>query len=441
MNKTNTKKPGFIKASVLNWLGVPLDLMSGDFWAAFYGQSSKSGQIVNRDSVMQLSAVWSCVRLISGTLSTLPLNLYERTSNGRVIVRDHVVHTLIHAAPNNQSTSSVFWEAMLGGMLLHGNGFAEKLMFNGRLVGLQFLENAKLGITKKPNGDYSYKYTDNGKTRDIAAANIFRIPGFTLDGNWGVSVIKYGTTVFGSGLAADEASAKTFKNGLMPSIFFSLDKVLKREQRDEFRESLEKVKGSLNAGESPLLEGGMKAEALGIKPSEAQLLETRGYSAEEICRWFLVDPSLVGHSKGVSNYGTGLEQKMIGFVMFCLSYWSTRIQQAISKDLLSPAERGRYYAEFNLDALMRGDSAARAAFYSQMTQNGIYTRDDCREKENLPRRGGNADQLTVQSNLVPIDQLGKSSVEQNARAALLAFLNMSDEHEKQTHASGQGNES
>lgn len=430
MNKINTKKPGFIKASVLSWLGVPLDLMSGDFWSAFYGNNSKSGQSVNRDSVMQLSAVWACVRLIAGTLSSLPINLYERTGNGRVIVRDHAVHMMIHNSPNSASTSSVFWESMLSAMLLQGNGFAEKLMFNGRLVGLQFLENIKLKVTKNANGTYTYKYTDNGKTREIPAANIFRVPGFTLDGVWGVSAIKYGSTVFGSGLAADEASATTFKNGLMPAVYFSIDRTLKKEQREEFRENLNAIKGSINSGESPLLEAGMKAETIGIKPSEAQLLETRGYSAEEICRWFLVDPSLVGHAKGVSNYGTGLEQKMIGFVMFCLSYWATRIQQAISKDLLLPTERSRYYAEFNLDALMRGDSAARSAFYSQMTQNGIYTRDDCREKENLPRRGGNADELTVQSNLVPIDQLGKSSVEQNARAALMAFLNMSDDHEK-----------
>jgi HK97 family phage portal protein len=171
------------------------------------------------------------------------------------------------------------------------------------------------------------------------------------------------------------------------------------------------------------LEQGVKPELIGINPIDAQLLESRNHSVEEICRWFLVDPSLIGVGGKDSNWGTGLEQKMIGFVTLTLSSWIRRIEQSIYINLLTPAQRQNQYAQYNLEALLRGDSGSRAEFYSKMTQNGIYTRDDCRVKENLPRRGGNADVLTVQTNLSPIDQLGSQSESDKAQSALMNWLN------------------
>jgi HK97 family phage portal protein len=179
----------------------------------------------------------------------------------------------------------------------------------------------------------------------------------------------------------------------------------------------------MNAGKSPVLEQGITPELIGINPIDAQLLESRNHSVEEICRWFLVDPSLIGFGGKDSNWGTGLEQKMIGFVTLTLSSWIRRIEQSIYINLLTPAQRQTQYAQYNLEALLRGDSSSRAEFYSKMTQNGIYTRDDCRVKENLPRRGGNADVLTVQTNLSPIDKLGVQSESDKAQSALMNWLN------------------
>lgn len=173
----------------------------------------------------------------------------------------------------------------------------------------------------------------------------------------------------------------------------------------------------------------MTAEALGINPKDAQLLESRGFSVEEVCRWYLVDPSMVGHGGKDSNWGTGLEQKMLRFITFTLRPWLRRIEQAINKSLLSPQDQGRYYAEFAIEGLLRGDSAARAALYSVMVNNGIWTRDEVREKENMPRRGGNADVLTVQSAMVPLDNIGDMASGDSARAALKAWLDDQDDAE------------
>jgi HK97 family phage portal protein len=256
---------------------------------------------------------------------------------------------------------------------------------------------------------------------------MLHIPAFSLDGRVGLSAIRYGADVFGAAMSADDAANGTFKNGLLPAVAFKVDRVLKPEQREEFRDYVKQVSGALNAGRSPVLEQGITPESIGINPVDAQLLESRAYSIEEVCRWFGVPPWMVGKTDAGSNWGTGLEQQMIAFLTFSISSITNQIQQCVNKRLLTPVERRTYYAEFALEAFLKADSAARAALYSTMVQNGIYTRDDCRVKENLPRMGGNAAVLTVQTNLTPIDQLGKTTDGQAAQAALKNWLGQDQE--------------
>ncbi|GHC19408.1 phage portal protein [Aidingimonas halophila] len=419
-----TKKPGRVKAAILNWLGVPLELTSNEFWQAWASSTNAAGQKVNENTVMSLSAAWACTRLVSEAVATLPLHLYERTPDGRQRAVNHPLYGILNRSPNAESTPATFWEAKTAAILLRGNGFSEKQWFNGRLVGLRFLSPGRLGGTKLANGDIQLRYTeDDGTQRPVRERDLFHIPGFSLDGKWGLSTIQYGASVFGSALAAANAANGTFERGLAPTVAFTMEKVLKKEQRDEFRENLKDISGALHAGESPLLEGGMDAKNIGIKPSDAQLLESRSFSVEEVCRWFRVDPSMVGHGNKDSNWGTGLEQKLISFLTFTLRPWLTRIEQAINKNLLSPQDQRRFYAEFSIEGLLRADSAARASFYSVMVDHGIMTRDEVRQLENLPTRGGNADVLTVQTAMAPLDSLGQANDGDTARAALAAWLN------------------
>lgn len=402
------KQPGRIRAAFREWLGIPVDLRNDAFWSQFGTQSA--GQIVNERTVMQLSAVWACTRLIAETISTLPLNVYERTPTGRRAAQNHPLQSIIHSRPNIDTTSSVFWESMIIAMLLPGNGVAEKRFIGNRLVSLDFLTWNRLTVSKDSAGNLRWRYTEkNGRQREIAASSIFRIPGFTLDGNWGVSAIQYGASVFGSALAASTAANSTFERGLMSTIAYKIDRILKKEQRDDFRAAVKSISGALNAGESPVLEGGMEAQVLSVNPRDAQLLESRNFSVEDICRWFRVPPWMVGHAGNASNWGTGIEQQMIGFLTFTLRPWLTRIEQAINKDLLSPADQLRFYAEFNIEGLLRADSAGRASYLSTLVNNGLMTRDEGRGKENLPPMGGNANVLTVQSAMIPIDQLGQTN--------------------------------
>lgn len=410
-------------ASIDGFMGTTLRLTDGDFWSQLMA-TSKSGKTVNVNTAMQLAAVWACVRRISETVAMLPLGLYERQKDGgRVQVQSSLSNVLSHR-PNADMTSMQFWEAVLASLLLKGNAFIEIHRSGSDIIALDFLMPNRMDVDLADNGSLIYWYTPRkGRKRQILKQNMMHIPAFSLDGLMGLSTISYGANVFGGAMSAEDVSANTFKNGMTKTVAFSVDRILKKEQRDEFREYVKTITGAMNAGKSPILEQGVKPELIGINPIDAQLLESRNHSVEEICRWFLVDPSLIGVGGKDSNWGTGLEQKMIGFVTLTLSSWIRRIEQSIYINLLTPAQRQNQYAQYNLEALLRGDSGSRAEFYSKMTQNGIYTRDDCRVKENLPRRGGNADVLTVQTNLSPIDQLGSQSESDKAQSALMNWLN------------------
>lgn len=398
------KKPGKIKAALLDWLGIPISLTDSGFWSQI--GTTAAGQQINDTTILKLSTVWACARLISETIATLPLTLYEKTSTGRRTASELPLYTIIHSRPNAETVASVFWESMIAAMLLRGNAYAEKLQSGSRLIGLKFLVPGCLTISKDMTGKYRFLYTEDGKQREIPESRIFHIPGFTTNGKWGLSVIQYGAAVFGSALAADTAANNTFENGLAPTVAYTLDRVLTPEQRTAIRETTTAISGAINAGKSPILEGGMKAETIGINPKDAQLLESRAFSVEEICRWFRVPPHMVGHTEKTTSWGTGIEQQMIGFLTFTLQTWLIRIEQHINSQLLTPVEQMRYYAEFNVEGLLRGDSSARREFYASALQNGWMNRNQVALKENMPPIPG-GDIYTVQSNLIPLDQLGK----------------------------------
>lgn len=426
--KTKSAKPGRIRAAILEWLGKPFGLTDTDAWAGIFGSSAPAGVNVNHQSMLTISAVWACTRLISETIATLPLSIYERTSDGKRLAPQHPLHFIIHDQPNTDTTAAVHWEATVAAMLLRGNGRAEKLMVGGRVVGLQFLDPCRLSWSRRSDGKKEWRYTEaGGRQRVIPNDRIWNIPGFTLDGKCGVSVIAYGCRVFGSALAADTAASSTFAKGLMPTTYYKFPKVLNPTQRDDAREAIKKISGAVNAGDPAILEAEMDVGTIGINPNDAQMLESRGFSVEEICRWFRVPPFMVGHSEKSTSWGTGIEQQMIGFLTFTLGPWLRRIEQAINKDLLSPADRQRYYAKFNVEGLLRADSAGRAAFYTAMVNNGVLTRDEVRQLEDREPMGGNAAVLTVQSAMTTLDSVGQAPADQQARAALRAFLGFEDD--------------
>lgn len=425
MSESKQKPVGRFKSSVLKWLGVPISLGDGAFWGAWSGAGSAAGEEVSVRTALQLSAVWACVRLLAETIATLPLNLYVTMPDGtRSIAKDHPLYSVLHTQPNVENTAVEFWEVIVASMLLTGNGYARKLMSGSTVIGLELMLPHRTQVRRLPDGSLQYTYNGiNGPSYDLTEADVLHIRGFSIDGYMGLTPIWFAREVMGGAIAANKASSAMFRNGMRPSGALSTDQVLPKDRRTEIREDLQaQFGGAMSSGRTMVLEAGMTYKAISMNPEDVQLLETRSFNIEEICRWYGVPPFMVGHSEKSTSWGTGLEQQTMGFLTFSLRPWLTRIEQACRKSLLSPVERLKYHAEFSVEGLLRADSAGRADFYSSMTQNGIMTRDECRVKENLQPMGGNAGVLTVQSALLPIDKLGEQSAASSAQDALKAWL-------------------
>ncbi|MCO7634121.1 phage portal protein [Pseudomonas guariconensis] len=419
-------------ASLGGWAGKSIRLSDGGFWSSFFGAQSSSGKSVTVDNAMRLSAVWACVRIISTSVAGLPLSIYRRMPDGsRESARDFPLYDVVHTSPNEDMAAFHFWQAVVASMLLWGNAYCEIHRSAGRVIALDFLMPSRVDLDVDDDGRLRYFFKPRkGDRREITRENMLHIPAFTLDGRIGLSAIRYGADVFGAAMSADDAANNTFKNGMMPTVAFSVDKTLRPEQRVEFREYVQTISGALNAGRSPVLEAGVKPEMIGINPADAQLLESRGHSIEEICRWFGVPPWMVMKTDKGSNWGTGLEQQQIAFLTYCIMSYTAPIEQCVNKRCMTAVDRISFYSEFSLEAFLRADSSGRAAYLSTMSQNGLMTRNEGRRKENLPSMPG-GDVLTVQSNLVPLDQLGKQSDGQAVRAALVNWLKESDSNSRE----------
>ena len=382
------------------------DVTRGDYHSA--GESTP-----RIDRALQLSTIWSCVRLISGTISTQPLFLYERTvtdgRDTRRIAREHSLYYLLHDSPNADMTAVEFWECVTVGLLTWGNSYVLKSYSGSRIVALDPLNPALMSVRRTLDGDVTYIYADPRGQKEYTEREIWHIKGFGSDGLIGYSPIGMGWRSVLSASNVENASAKTFGSDLRPSGVVSITEILKADQRKQMQEAIvDGVFGNMSIGKLHLLEGGAKYQQIGINPVDAQMAETLARSVEDLCRWYQVPPSMIGHGTAVSNWGTGREQINLGFKQYVLDPYLTRIEQSIAKHLLTPAERQKYYAEFNLESLLRADSAGRASYYREMITTGVYTPNFCRSLENLePLEGG--DQLFMQGAMVPITALGQNT--------------------------------
>lgn len=362
-------------------------------------------------AALKLSTVWACVRLISETIATLPLLMYERTGEARNLARDHPLFYLLHDSPNADMTAVEFWEAVVSQLCLWGNSYCLKSTGSGgKLVSLDPLNPALMTVRRTLDGAVTYIYADPRGEKEYTENDIWHIKGFGTDGLVGQSPIGMGwRSIRGAG-AAETAASDMFSNNMRPAAVLTVKEWLKPDQRDQLKEKYMKgVFGNAQTGQLQIIEGATEYKQLTMNPVDAQMIESRNFSVEDLCRWFNIPPSMIGHGTAVSNWGTGREQINLGFLQYVLRPYLVRIEQGIRKSLLRPAERTKYFAEYSMEGLLRGDSAARAAFYKSALNDGWLDSDEIRALENWPKRGGAAGKLRVQSNMIPLDMLGTTT--------------------------------
>lgn len=397
---------------ILPWRGGAASTEHGDNFrtnqvtvADFRDAWAQSGR-----NALGLSAVWACINLLAGTIASLPLMVYRTDDRGvRSVARNHPLYYVLHDSPNFDQSAVDFWEFQTAGLELHGNAYATiEKRTNGEVYSLTPLRPDCVTVRRLSNGRIQYEWTEQGERFVRSATDVLHIRGPMGDALSGVSTLAACRAAFDSAISADSAAATVFSNGARPSGVLSVDKALTAPQRAEAERLLqEKFVGAVNAGRPMLLDNGLTWQQLAMSPEDVQMLESRRFSVEEICRIFGVPPHMIGHTENSTSWGTGLEQQTLGFVKFSLRRRIKRMEQALQKQLLTARDRAEGVTiEFNLEGLLRGDSASRAAFYESGLRNGWRTINEVRALENLPPvPGGDVPRMQMQN--VPINQAGQ----------------------------------
>ena len=405
---------------------------------------SHGGIVITPELSLTIGAVWACVWRYANTVMSLPLCLYRQSPDGGTITEDrsHPLFRILHYVPNSQMSAAKFWQANVASMMTWGVFYAKKLRIAGRIVGLKPWRPEYVTAYLDDQGRLRYRYWPLGMpaneiNEDLPAEDVFVVIDRSMDGYTGLSRIQYAANALGLSIAGDRAANLSYKNGLRASGILTIAQWLKPDQRAAYRQIVNQFVGTGQGTEDDkqfgvmVAENATKFEPLSLKPVDVELLASRKYSFEEICSWYDVPPVLVHHAtEGQTMWGTGVEQIVLGWLKLGLGPVPKTIEQEVYRQLLTPEEQGLgYYAAFKLDELLRGDSAARASFISQMTQNGVYTGNEGRRMENLPRSDeANADKLTVQSNMSPLEKLGTMpAASVQVRDALRSFLGIGDD--------------
>lgn len=389
-----------------------LSIENTDGWYA--SGMGDAGEPVTDSSVLSISSAWACINLLSGTIASLPLMVYRRDLKGvREVYREHSLYRLLHDSPNYDQTAVDFWEFMAASIEMRGNAYARIERNNRGIASLMPVNPALMGVRRLQNGSIEYRWSQDGRYFVETDKTMLHIRGFGGNPLGGMSTLHYGRHTFSLARAIDKSASSTFKNGMRPSGVLTFDKWLTPEQRKLAEEKLAaKFQTAADTGKPLILEGGTKWEQLTLAPEDAQMLESRSFSVEEVCRFFGVPPFMIGHTEKTTSWGSGIEQQTLGFQKFTLRRRLKRIEQAIEKQLLTFDDRAAGVSvEFNLEGLLRADSAGRARFYQQMTQIGAMTINEVRDLENLPPvDGGDIPRMQMQNK--PISEIDEEAVRQ-----------------------------
>jgi HK97 family phage portal protein len=384
---------------------------------ALGGSQSYTGKSVNPESALTFTAVYACVRILSETVASLPLPVYERLQpKGKRKAPNHYLYSVLHDKANEEMTAFTFRETMMNHLLLWGNAYAE-IQYDGagRVVGLWPLRPDKT-FPERVNGKLVYKtILPNGEVVVLDSMRVLHIPGMGFDGLVGYNPIRLAREAIGLGLAAEEYGARFFANGAKPGGVLEHPGSLSETALNNLRQSWNEMHQGLDKQHRiAILEEGMQYKQIGIPPEEAQFLETRKFQVTEIARFFRVPPHMLADLERATF--SNIEQQSIDFVTHSIRPWLVRWEQSLNAKPFGRDWGRRYFAEFKVDALLRGDIKSRYEAYAIARQNGWLSADDIRELENMnPLPDGQGEMYLVPLNMVPADSIGEIQSETNPK--------------------------
>jgi len=404
--------------SILSKLFADADPGKESSWdgPGFSSSMSSSGMDVSPDAALTVSAVFAAVRLLSDVVAQLPLQVYRKLadSGGKERAEDHPLYDLLHSTPNEYMDSFTWRSIMMRSILLRGaaynfivpgpRGFVDQIIpiSADRVVKTTQLESGRLVFSIKESGS-------SGRTRVYTQDEVWRLCGITEDGITCRSVLSYARDSVGLARATESYGARLFSQGAMHGGALSVPGVLNDEAADRMARSFQKAtSGSGNWHRPVVLEQGAKFEPTTMTAEDSQFMVSRKFSVTDIARWFGVPPHMIGDLERSTN--NNIEQQSLEFVTYDLTPWLARWEQSIKSNLILERDRQSYFAEFNVDALLRGDSESRANFFSKMFAVGAYSTNDIRriDSKNIVEGG---DQRFVPSNMMPLNRVEPIAVD------------------------------
>ena len=377
--------------------------------------NSTSGKVVTERTAMQMTAVYSCVRILAEAVAGLPLHFYKYAEDGsKEKAINNPLYYLLHDEPNPEMTSFIFRETLMTHLLLWGNAYSQ-IIRNGKgeVVALYPLMPNKMTVQRDDKGEIYYIYSkssEEGKPDEagyvyLRKEDVLHIPGLGFDGLVGYSPIAMAKNAIGLAIATEEYGSKFFANGAAPSGVLEHPGTIKDPKK--VREAwLSQFGGSSNSGKVAVLEEGMKYTPISISPEQAQFLETRKFQINEISRIFRIPPHMIGDLEKSSF--SNIEQQSLEFVKYTLDPWIIRWEQSLNKALLSKEEKNKCFFKFNVEGLLRGDYQSRMQGYAVGRQNGWLSANDIRSLENLDKipaeEGG--DLYLINGNMLPLNKAG-----------------------------------
>lgn len=365
------------------------------FWSQSYAVQTNSGTAVTAESALKISAAWACSRLIAESVAMLPRIVYRNLGNGgKERATSHPLYDLLHDQPNRRQTSFEFIDMLQMHALLRGSGYAKIIPgVRGAVDRLIPVHPDRVTVEEVDEDTLRYRIKEkDGGEKIYLDDEIFHLRGLTLDGVNTVSVITYARESFGLTLAAERYGAKLFANYSQPGGVLKHPGELSTDAQDRLRGQFEQRASGENLHRMMVLEEGMEWQQMAFTPEDSQMLETRVFQAEDVCRWYRVPPHMIGLTSKATSWGSGIEELSRGFVTYVLMPWLIRWQQAFGRDLIVASEK--YYVEFLTDALLRGDVQKRYSAYAIGRNGGWLATNEVRQKENMnPIEGGDDDYL------------------------------------------------
>lgn len=369
------------------------------------GALNEETRDIGVDGALQISTVWACIDRRATIIASLPFFAYEQIKGEKILARTSRLYQLLHDSPNARMTPFEFWRAMMMNHDLRGNGYARiDRAPDGEAVALWPMPADQVEAFVLGDGAMVYQYRIGSDIAILSADNVLHLKNLG-NGTTGLAKLEFMRATMDEAAKAQGSASKIFGSGGKPTGVLMFDKVLNPDQRKAVQERFAEMAVG-NAARLYVLEANMKYEQLSMSPADQQLLETRKFSIEEICRWFDVPPVLVHHSN-VTAWGSGIEQLVQGFYTLTISPMLKNIEQATRKRVMTPRQRATMAIEFSFDALMRGNPKDRAENYAKLLQNGVVSIAEVRQLEGWPKIDG-TDGLNIQSNLVPLTMLGKT---------------------------------